>query len=210
MSRTRAYATSASSNGIHIPVKGIRGEHGIEPADYESFRDELRDALLTRCVDPATGKQLVTKVWTREEAFAGEMINYAPDLTVALRDHGFFSVLRSDTVLKPRSVVMGCHHPQGIILARGADVCRGVQIDPVNLLDVAPTVLYALGLPIPRDIEGRMLSELFTQSHMRETAPQLNGHTDQPVVDVDGTEPFADEEGEAQVLMRLRALGYIE
>ncbi|MBI3834053.1 MAG: alkaline phosphatase family protein [Planctomycetes bacterium] len=210
MSRTRAYATSASSNGIHIPVKGIRGEHGIDPSDYEVFRDELRYALLNRCVDPATGEQLVTKVWTREEAFAGEMINFAPDFTVALRDHGFFSVLRSDTVLKPRSVVMGCHHPQGIILARGADVRRGAQIDPVSLLDVAPTILYALGLPIPRELEGRVLSELFTRSYVREAAPKLNGHTDHPVVNVENTEPFIDAEGEAQVLMRLRALGYIE
>lgn len=214
MSRTSAFATSASSNGIHIPIAGIRGECGLSAGEYEAFRDELRDALLTRCVDPATGEPLITRVWTREEIFAGPNMSNAPDLTVALRDHGFFSVLRSDSVLKRRTAIMGCHHPEGVFVARGANVCPGTTIDPIHLLDIAPTVLYALGIPVPHDLEGRIASEIFTPDRLRAVPPTFNGRTDRAGLadpsSVAEDQPFTDAEGEAQVMMRLRALGYIE
>lgn len=212
MTRTRAFATSASSNGIHIPIAGIRGEHGLLPHEYQAFRDELRDSLLTRCVDPATGDPLVTRVWTREEAFPGPCMINGPDLTVSLRDHGFFSVLRSDTVLKPRSAVMGCHHPDGIFLARGAGIKADERIDALNLADVAPTVLYALGMSIPSDFEGRIAADAFTAEKLRISPPSVEAATSNaPLADKNfASADFENDEDEAQVIMRLKALGYIE
>jgi predicted AlkP superfamily phosphohydrolase/phosphomutase len=211
MTRTKAYATSASSNGIHINVAGVRGEHGIHPREYEAFRRELREALLRRCRDPRGNEPLITQVWTRDEAFAGPKSDLAPDLTVALRDGGFFSVLRSDTILKPRPVVMGSHHPEGVLMACGNGVRRGAALPPARLLDIAPTVLYALGLPIPPDLEGAVLDEMFTEEYCQtrrarfEHAPAngRNGQSEEPL-------ELADDEGEAKVIMRLKALGYIE
>lgn len=210
MARTKAYATSASSNGIHINVAGVRGAEGIHPHEYETFRNELRHALLTRCKDPLTGEPLITRVWTREEAFSGPKADLAPDLTVALRDGGFFSVLRADTILKRRPVVMGSHHPEGIVIAHGHGVHKGAKLPPVQMVDITPTILHALDLPIPDDLEGEVIENLFTEDFQAahraasEHAPSHgeNGNT----VPAD----LVDEEGEAQVLMRLKALGYIE
>ncbi|MFQ5492110.1 MAG: alkaline phosphatase family protein, partial [Phycisphaerae bacterium] len=212
LSRTRAYAASASSNGIHINVAGDRGDQGIAPGDYEAFRQELIEALLTRCVDPQTSEPLVTQVWTREEIFDGPRIGFAPDLTLAFRDHGFFSILRSDAVLKARSVPMGTHHPEGVWMANGPGVRRGAQFGPMEIVDVAPTVMYLLGQPIPEDFEGRVATDMLTPQY-------LEGHR---VVNASGANqdaapvPAADEamaddqESKAQVMMRLRALGYLE
>ncbi len=211
LSRTKAYATSASSNGIHISVAGVRGKEGIRPEQYESFRAELRDALLTRCLDPVTGEPLIPRVWTREEVFAGPKLELAPDLTVSLRQEGFFSILRSNTVLKARPVAMGCHHPEGVLIARGPGVRQGSRLSPASLLDIAPTVLNALRIDIPEDLEGSVISEMFT-NEWRDAHPVTYGPATSRG---DGrlqadTEEAADLEGEAQVLMRLRALGYIE
>ena len=49
-----------------------------------------------------TGGRVVTRIWTREEAFAGAEMGIAPDLTLAIRDGGFVSVLKSDVDVKPR------------------------------------------------------------------------------------------------------------
>ncbi|MCU1259021.1 MAG: Type phosphodiesterase / nucleotide pyrophosphatase, partial [Bryobacterales bacterium] len=81
MSRTRAFALTASSNGINIVVRGRKTEHGIAPDEYESFRNRLMNELLTDCVDPETGKPLIDKITPREEAFAGPYMGVAPDLT---------------------------------------------------------------------------------------------------------------------------------
>ncbi len=210
--KTKAFASSASSNGIHIPVAGVRGDAGIAPNEYESFREELIHALLTRCVDPQTGEPIITNVWKREEIFAGPRMNLAPDLTVGLRDSGFFSVFRGDTVLKRRPVVMGCHHPEGVFLATGRGVRQGVRLAPLHLLDIAPTLLYAMGLAVPRDLEGAACVEAWVDEHVEAHPVTFNGSTMiPPHVQTAATEdaPY-DEEGDAQVMMRLRALGYID
>jgi len=216
VAKTRAYASHASSNGIHIPVRGKRGPEGIAPEEYESFRQELIDRLLTHCVDPETGERLVKRVWTREEIFHGPMIELAPDLTLTLRDDGFFSVLRSDKVHKKRPVVMGTHHPEGVFIGLGPGIRRGVAPAPLALVDVAPTILYTLDLPIPEDLEGRVIQEIFTPAHLAATALKAGPRT-AAMNNSNGSRPDRSPSGEAepeeedaQILSRLKALGYIE
>jgi hypothetical protein len=51
--------------------------------------------------------------------------------------------------------------PDGLWLARGDGVRRGVQVSGASLADVVPTLLYALGLPIARDLDGKVLAAAF-------------------------------------------------
>ncbi len=209
MEKTRAYARSASSNGIHIAIKGVRGEHGIEPGQYESFRAELIEKLKTECVDPQTGEPLITRLWTKEEAFSGPKESMAPDITVETRDFGNFSVLRSDVVLKPRQSVMGFHHPEGIFVGLGPGIRRdGTFHDALEMIDVAPTTLYAMGLPVPEDLPGRVATEFFTSEFVKDH-PIEKGAASGGVQDrADGD--AAAQEDDPQIMMRLKALGYIE
>lgn len=218
MSRTLAYADSASSNGIHIPVRGVRGEHGVAPADYQSFRDEIRQRLLTACRHPETGEALVTAVWTREEAFDGPYSGLAPDLTLQLRDHGFVSVLRGREMIKRRATPAGTHHPNGVLIAAGPGIrpCPSVGNWTASLLDIAPTALHLLGLDIPCDLEGRTLEFLFEEEALRNRPPRIGSKTEPPAHVVrsrsnDQVSARPEEEvPDQQILLRLKALGYIE
>jgi predicted AlkP superfamily phosphohydrolase/phosphomutase len=212
LEKTQAYAVLASTNGINIQVRGQKGPHGIAPEDYESFRSELIDALLTRCVDPVTSDPIVKRVWTREEAFSGSAMDLAPDLTLELRDFGFFSVLRGASVLKKRPVVMGTHHPSGIFAACGPGIRAGARLDAMDLLDVAPTVLHLLGQPIPDDLEGRMGAEAFTEEFLRSRKVQHStaARQAQAPSQTETDEGYQDAESQEQIMMRLKALGYIE
>ncbi len=51
--------------------------------------------------------------------------------------------------------------PDGLLLLRGEGVRQGVQIAAAEVTDVAPTLLYALGLPIARDLDGKVLAASF-------------------------------------------------
>jgi len=212
LSKTRAYAHSPGSNGICIPVKGDRGDVGVTPEEYDSFRAELMDALRTRCVDPETQEPLIADVWTREEVFHGPRMGLAPDLTVRLRDNGFFSVLRGSQALKKRPMVIGTHHPEGVFIVHGPGVREDATLQPARLADVAPTVLYALGLPIPEDFEGSLVTGAFTPEYLVEHLPICGSATVRPAhLPPDESRDRAYEpESEAEMLMRLRALGYVE
>ncbi|CAN5451374.1 hypothetical protein BH20ACI1_BH20ACI1_18290 [soil metagenome] len=55
----------------------------------------------------------------------------------------------------------GCHDPQGMLIIYGNGIRRGGKIEDVNNLDIAPTLLTILGLPVPTEMKGRILSEAF-------------------------------------------------
>jgi hypothetical protein len=90
----------------------------------------------------------------------------------------------------------GEHDYDGVILVRGAGVAGGLQVEPVELLDVAPTALTLLGLPAAEDMPGEVV--------FGTPLPRVPTHAAAlPVFEAGGS---AEEYNEEQ----LRALGYIE
>jgi hypothetical protein len=159
---------------------------------------------------PATAEPVVTQIWTREQAFAGRHMPLAPDLTLALRDGGFVSIPPSDSALKPRPHPSGAHRPEGIFVAAGPGIRRGVSLPRQSILDVAPTLLYTLGLPVPEDFEGRVPAEMFEPSRLQDRPVSRGERTRPPQPFPERPAEAQDAEGEAEVLQRLRALGYVE
>lgn len=212
MTCTRAYALTAASNGIHIVVSGQRSADGIPPEQYFEFRQQLRDALLNRCVHPQTGEPLIEQVWTREEVFEGPAMEQAPDLTLTLRDHSFVSVRRGPGLVAKRTETMGTHHPLGILAVRGPGIRAGARMETARLEDVTPTLLYAMGLPIPDGLDGQVLTDWFTDEHRSGRSVQVVSEANVSVAAAAAAEEPAmpPPPGEAEVMERLRALGYIE
>ncbi len=209
--KTVAYAATPSSNGIHIVVAGSGHERGISEAGYEPLRNKLIESLYS-LVSPATGERLVTRVWTREEAFDGPYMHLAPDLTLSLKDGGLVSILSADLPVKPRSEPTGTHLPEGVIMARGPGIRQGITLPQLSILDVAPLLLYIMGLTIPQDMEGLMPEEVF-EPHMLQQRPVRLGEPSKPVPHIEeksNIKLLFDADAEAEMAARLRALGYIE
>ena len=207
--RTLAYGLAPSSNGIYIRVARRPGEPGVDAAEYEAVRRRLVDELLAfRAPD---GGRVVTAVLTREEAFPGTECHRAPDLTLVLRDHGFVSVLNAPAALARRPEPVGAHRPHGIFLAAGPGVQPGQSLPELSIVDVAPLVVHAVGLPVPADFEGRVPEEIFT-AEFRRAHPVTSGDPTRPVsaypAPPGAAELGGDETG--AVMSRLRALGYVE
>ena len=59
-------------------------------------------------------------------------------------------------------VKTGCHDPRGVMLLYGPGIRRGEHISDCNNLDIAPTLLTLLGLPVPHEMGGRVLAEAFS------------------------------------------------
>ena len=208
-SRTTAYGLTPSSNGVHIAVAGRRGQHGIDLKEYERVRSVLMDQLY-QLTDPATGGRLVTQIRTREEAFLGTRMDMAPDLTLSIRDGGFVSILKSDVVLKPRPEVVGTHRPEGVFMARGPGIRQGRSLPALSIIDVAPTLVHSLGLPVPSDLEGHVAAQIFEPASFQARPIRVGEPTQVPEPFPQRRDRKEDKEGEAQVLERLKQLGYVE
>lgn len=207
-SKTTAHCLTASSNAIHISVAGQRGEEGIPPEEYEGFRKKLIESLYK--VTNEAGEPMVKQILTREEAFSGSQMHLAPDLTLILKDYGFISTLRSDVVVKARPEPVGIHYPDGVFIAAGPGIRKGLSLPVLSIPDVTPTLLYSLGLPVPEDMEGQVPVEMFAPDFIK-TYPVQIGEPTKPVemFQKPGAEEM-DAEGKAKILARLKALGYVD
>jgi len=56
--------------------------------------------------------------------------------------------------------------PDGVFILAGPGIRAGALIAEPRLVDVAPTLLYALGLPVARDLDGRVLTGAFEASFL--------------------------------------------
>jgi hypothetical protein len=58
--------------------------------------------------------------------------------------------------------------PDGFFLAVGDGILPGARVRGASVLDVAPTLLYLMGLPVARDMEGRVLTEIVDEGFAEE------------------------------------------
>ena len=208
--RTTAYARTVTSNGIYIRVAHRPGEPGVPVDQYESFRKELMAKLL-ELREPETGERIIHKVLTKEEAFPGDHNEQAPDLNLVMADYGFVSILNKTPAVVRRPHVDGTHYPEGVFMAAGKGIRKGIRVPRLSILDVAPILLYSLGLEIPADFEGRLPKEIFEPSHLREH-PLRIGDPTQPPKPIGWREErqATSAEEEKKIFEQMKALGYLE
>ncbi len=209
IARTRAYAQSGATNGIHIRVCETPGDGGVPAEEYDAFRETLIAQLLA-IRDPDTGRPIVREVLRREDVFPGPQMQRAPDLTLVLFDHGFVSVVRTDEIIWRRPSVTGTHYPIGVFAAAGPGVRRGARLTEQNILDTAPTLLHSLGLPIPDDFEGAVIRDVFTPQWLSGHTVRSGAHTVGITAAPTPEQPTDSAEKDEEIMDRLRALGYVE
>jgi len=208
---TKAFAATPTSNGIYIVVSRDGVTPGVAVWEYESFRARLMEEL--RGVKNAAGEAVVTQMWTREQAFAGPHGAAAPDLTLMLRDGGLVSILPSEALVSRREEVAGAHRPVGVFGARGPGVKSNVDAGELSILDVAPAVLYSLGLPVPEEMQGRVPEEIFAAEALSQRPVRKAAAAAAASAAATANDPAANgfsTEDEEALLVHLRDLGYIE
>jgi predicted AlkP superfamily phosphohydrolase/phosphomutase len=89
--------------------------------------------------------------------------------------------------------------PDGVLLAVGDGIRAGAVLQQASVLDVAPTILYLMGLPVARDMEGRVLTEIleeeFTRAHHLSFVPSYDAvaGTEAPPAAFSDLPPLPDE-----------------
>jgi predicted AlkP superfamily phosphohydrolase/phosphomutase len=58
--------------------------------------------------------------------------------------------------------------PDGFLIAYGTSVARGRSQTRASVVDVTPTLLYFLGLPVGRDMDGYVRTDLFSSSFIQD------------------------------------------
>lgn len=101
--------------------------------------------------------QFIERVWEDLES---------PKMLAVVSVHGYESAkgLRKFwRMLFGRSLQGSLHGgPDGVLMLAGEGVKENGFLEGADILDVMPTLLYALGFPIARDLDGRVLTSAFS------------------------------------------------
>ncbi len=221
-SRTKAYCSEvlAAPPSIWVNLKGKKPQGIVDPTEYESLLS-LITAKLAELQDPRDGKPVIKRVYRRDELFHGPFAHEGADLILDWwSEDSLFSTQPSfpEDTDKPALIIRehkpsdtsewgGTHRLNGIIVGRASAFKSGADIHTARLIDVAPTILHLLGVPVPDDMDGAVLTEAFRPEFLTQhpvTAGAASG-----VSAGDRASGYTDEES-AKVEERLQALGYLE
>lgn len=166
---------------------------------------------LLRLEHPNTGDKVIKKAYEASEVYSGPYVDEAPDLVLYQNDgYEISGALHENPIVFAEDMKevpwIANHRLMGIFAAFGPDIRKGERLKKVRIYDIAPTILHMFGLPVPKDIDGRVLKEIFKKSS--EVAKRRVKYSEPEEV---RTEKYRLSEKEEMVIKeRLKALGYLD
>ncbi|MGB5932189.1 MAG: alkaline phosphatase family protein [Anaerolineae bacterium] len=208
-SETMAYALGHLYGQIYLNVEGREPQGKVRPGrEYEELREQAIRSLAAATEDDS-GEKIVGDIYRKEEIYSGPYIDRAPDILFALRDRRSMALAQqqfsSHLLFDPAIRVSASHRMGGLLMMRGPGVRKGAELEGTRIIDLAPTILYILGLDIPSDMDGRVLEEAFEESFL--TRRRIRYGPPSPLGA--GLDSGFDEEESQEIRDRLRGLGYL-
>lgn len=161
-SKTRAYALGLGD--LYINLKGREAQGCVEPADYEALRNELIEKMQA-FVDTTNGEHPIRRVFRREDVYPKFDPDLIPDLFVANNAGYRVSWQTSLGGIPPQLFEINDKKWSGDHCSLDPEITKGIyfanrrtaETDPV-ILDLYPTILKELGVPVPAGLDGRTLT----------------------------------------------------
>ncbi|OQX55606.1 MAG: hypothetical protein B5M53_03980 [Candidatus Cloacimonas sp. 4484_209] len=135
---------------IYINLEGREPRGTVKKEEYEQLRTEIIEGL----------KEISVKAYRKEELYHGEYMKLAPDIILQTDDY-INSI--NGKVGYGREFIEdygGAHRINGTFIAWGPGIKKNFEIN-AKIYDIAPTILHIFGIPIPKDMDGRVLKEIF-------------------------------------------------
>lgn len=150
-------------------VKGNFGQiylnDELEGEEREETIDRVKE-ILYDFEDPETGEKIVENVQKKEERYHGPEVDNAPDLLFFTKDLKYMSwrhfEFGSNKKIKSGPSRTGHHKMDGIFHIKGPDISKGKQLQGLKITDVTPTILNLMDMPVPRDMDGKPITEAFS------------------------------------------------
>ncbi len=181
---------------------------------YRKFGEESRFTEAPR-EQPPPKAAWIGKNYEGSYVFAdsalGVLMDAADDSTLIMivSDHGYGANETGDRIHIGDDMyakIPHWHVLDGVLLAWGYGVKRGSRISGASVMDVTPTLLYAMGEPVGDDMDGRVLTGIFESVFAERPVERIPTH-DAPGRLAPG-EPLPSPEDE-EYLEVLRSLGYV-
>jgi len=153
-----------NSKAFFISYSGLGGLLYINRKfSPEKTKKELKE-LLENLRDPETDENVIEKIYEAEKIYPGFAINEPFEVLVILPKEGYttYQNISPSKIITNPNIEKANHRLYGIFFGYGPGIKKGQRIY-AKIYDIAPTILHLFGLPIPNDMDGRVLMEIFEE-----------------------------------------------
>jgi predicted AlkP superfamily phosphohydrolase/phosphomutase len=179
--------------------------HRIPPGvSYEVYKQRLIEDLLSM-TDEESGIHVFSRIYHRDELYHGPYVEQFPDLFLETAPSYLVRGDFGSSVIGTFSAPKSAHDQKGIFLWRGSKIKPGSCSESIRLVDLAPTILYLLGIPIPREMDGHVCGSIMENHEIG-----LEAYADETESDRQGIGDWMSHGDEREVIDKLRALGYMD
>jgi predicted AlkP superfamily phosphohydrolase/phosphomutase len=160
---TDAYSLENDATLLYVPLRGRERDAVLSQEEHDAICDDALSRILA-VRDPQGGASPVLFGARREDVFRGRYVDKAPDLVFLARPPYYFINEEGDKEPfgTPRFSFNAHHALRGILMGWGPMFRSGRLEGRASLLDVAPTLLYLSGVPVPAYMEGKVLEEVLS------------------------------------------------
>jgi len=132
--------------------------------DDSRLKSEIIDKL-EKLTNPLTGLKVAKSVYKREDIYQGEFLSKAPDIIIDQSPHTHIrGSIGNKNVFEAPQRWRAENTTEGIFIARGPSFKEGLEVKNIAILDLAPTILHLMGVSVPADMDGRVLSGIFREN----------------------------------------------
>jgi len=205
--KTKAFAMGEFGQ-IYINLKGKYEQGIVDSEEYDFLIDKIIDSL--KKIKDKDGSYIVDRIFKKKDLYTGEYVDDAPDVIFSFKDYAYdssvkFGFEQKDVIGEPEFEDTGTHRREGIFLACGPIIQSTSTKNVFDINDITPTLLYMLGCPIDKNMDGKVLKEIFTDEFLKKNKINfVDGY------DKDLEYKQIDEKDKEEVAKRLKALGYMD
>lgn len=180
----------------------------IDKTEKMSLAKEIRQKLL-QFHDSENNKPIAQNVWFKDQIYKGKYLDRLPDIIIEPSEgYSFTGSYQFEeglfhSITTQNDIHMGRHHSEGIIIMAG-DMVRQKHNIVATIIDIVPTLLYCLGIPISEQMDGIVHKEIFKPSFH----PALNMLHGMKNIEFNKSFNYTQEESK-KIEQRLRDLGYL-
>lgn len=200
---TKAYSYQC---GININLRG-REPHGIvvPGKEFEELLTFIQKQFSQLKDESEPRVNIADWIKRKEDIYNGPSVAEAVDLYFSVKDRTYLENARIDVKNKfgKPPLGSGMHRMNGIFIMSGP-FCRKQDSTSPRIIDITPTVLYLMGVPLLEGMDGRVLEELIDPGYIESHPIKRSRYSGD---DKDGL--HYSKEDEDKIVDSLKGLGYL-
>jgi predicted AlkP superfamily phosphohydrolase/phosphomutase len=194
--KTKAYS-KGNYGQIFVNLKHREENGSVEKKDYRKIVNKIKKQLQNL---KHKNQPVIEKIFEGSDIYNGPFMENAPDICFLPRNMKYKVVgtlaFLSNKIIRKSYSLSGDHRMNGIFFITGKNIVKTKL--KLNILDIAPTILYIFKEKIPKDMDGKVIKKIFSTKRKIKFSE----------ISYKNKKKYYTEKNTKEIKERLRKLGY--